>query len=202
MGTIDWTAYPISLGELQKSVTQVHPGEGFHYEWKRFKLVVRGLLYGHWNVRWREYLKTPLMAPIAHALPQLMLKVQLPYINRRYGAARRLEMLRANYDFLHDNVSPKLIHRLVLGQAVTLARWTTSTGDFVLHLDFPKRFGQEGELELGLYHEPTSRLFAFVHFSVTGPSEISIGCMQGGKPVNDPGQMTHQQLSSAFRRDM
>jgi uncharacterized protein VirK/YbjX len=198
---IDWTAYPLSLGELQKRVTQVHPGEAWPYRWKRLKLVLRGVLYGRWNVRWQEYLKSPFMAPIVNALPQLVLKVQLPYINRRYTAPDRLKKLCTHYDFLRDRVSPKLVHRLILG-AVPLARWTTTAGDFTLQLEFPKRFWQEGELELGIYHEPTGRLFAFLHFTVSGPSEISIGCMQGGKPVNESGQMTHQQLSSAFRRDM
>jgi uncharacterized protein len=199
---MDWTAYPISLGELQKSVIQVHPGAGWSYKWKRCKLVLRGLLYGRWNVRWQEYLSSPFMGTITHALPQLVLKVQLPYLNRRYDVGRRLNILRNHYDFVQDRVSGKLVHRLVLGQPVTIARWSTTTGDFSLFLDLPKRFWQEGELELGLRHEPTGRLFAFLHFTVSGPGEISIGCMQGGKPVNDPCQMTHQQLSSAFRRDM
>ena len=202
MQPVDWTAYPISLGELQKRAAQVHPGEAWEYKWKRFKLVLRGFLFGSLNVRWQEYLHTPFMGTIAHVQPQIFLKVQLPYLNRHYTAARRLEILRAHYDFLRDHVPPKLLHRLLLNEPVPIARWTTSTGDFSLHLDLPKRFWQEGELELGLYHEPTSRLVAFIHFCVSGPSEISVGCMQGGKPVTDPNQITHQQLSSAFRRDM
>ncbi len=199
---IDWTAYPISLGELQKSVAQVHPGEGWGHEWKRGKLVIRGLLFGRWNVRWQEYLNTPFMGTVAHVQPQLFLKVQLLYINRNYDAARRLKILRAHYDFLRDHVSEKLCHRLLLNEPVPIARFSTTAGDFTLRLDLPKRFWQEGELELGLYHEPTQRLITFIHFVVSGPSEISIGCMQGGKPVTDPTQITHKELASAFRRDM
>jgi uncharacterized protein VirK/YbjX len=199
---VDWTAYPISLGELQKHVTRVHPGAAWADKWKRCKLVGRGLLYGPWNVSWQEYLRSPFMGTLTDALPQIVLKVQLPYLNRRYGASKRLEILRNHYDFAQDRLSGKLLHRLVLGEPVLLARWGTSVGDFSLSLDLPKRFWQEGELELALRHEATGRLFAFLHFTVSAPGEISIGCMQGGKPVDDPTQMSHQQLSSAFRRDM
>jgi uncharacterized protein VirK/YbjX len=199
---VDWSAYPLSLGKLHDSVTRVHPGDGWDYEWKRLKLVGRGLLFGPWNVRWQAYLKNSFMSPFAQILPQLYLKVQLPYLNRNYLAERRLEILQNHYDFMRDRVSKKLCHRLVIDAPIRLARWSTTTGDFSLLLDFPKRFWQEGELEISLYHEATGRVFAFIHFTVSGPSEISIGCMQGGKPVTDPTQVSNQKLFSAFRRDM
>jgi len=199
---IEWSSYPLSLGKLHKSVALVHPGQGWMQEWKRLKLLFRGLFYGRWNVRWQEYLNTPYMIPYAQVLPQLYLKVQLPYLNRRYSTARRMEMLVHHYDFLRDGVSPKLLHRMLVDAPVCLARWETSTGDFSLQLDFPRRFWQEGELELALYNEPTARLVAFVHFTISGPGEMSIGCLQGGKPITDPNQLSHQKLGSAFRRDM
>jgi uncharacterized protein VirK/YbjX len=169
--------------------------------WKRVKLVIRAMLYGRWNVRWQEYLNTSSMRIVAWVLPQLYLKVQLPYINRHYTAGRRLEILQTHYDFMQERVSGKLWHRMLVDGPVRLARWSTSTGDFSLLLDFPKRFWQEGELELALYHEPTAWMFGFVHFSISGPNEMSIGCMQGGKPLKDA-TFSHQKLFSAFRRDM
>jgi uncharacterized protein VirK/YbjX len=197
-----WISYPISIGELQKNVALVHPGVGWRHNWKRFKLLTRGVLCGRWNVRWQEYLNTPFMTPYAEVLPQLYLKVQLPYLNRHFGAEQRLEILRTHYDFMRDHMAEKLRHRLLIDSPVYLARWATSTGDFSLYLDFPKRFWQEGEIELGLFHWPTLRLVSFIHFSITGPSEMSIGCLQGGKPVTNPNEISHQKLASAFRRDM
>jgi uncharacterized protein VirK/YbjX len=197
----DWVAFPVSLGELHKNAAKVHPDADWEGSWKRTKLLIRGAVHGRWNVRWQEYLNTPFMHPLAWVLPQLYLKIQLPYLNRHYKAEQRLRILQTHYDFMRDRMSGKLCRRLIVDGPVRLARWSTTTGDFSLMLDLPKRFWQEGELELALYHEPTNWMFAFLHFSVSGPSEISVGCMQGGKPLKDS-QVSHQQLFSAFRRDM
>jgi uncharacterized protein VirK/YbjX len=197
-----WLAYPLSLSELHKSITRVHPDPGWLGAWKRIKLVGRGLLFGRWNVRWQEYLHTPFMAPIAKAQPQLFLKVQLPYINRHYRAARRMEILRAHYDFLRDRMPEKLRQRLLLGEPLTLARWAMSTGIYSLRLGITSKYWQEGELQLDLFHEGAQRALVFMHCSVSGRSEIAIGCLQGAKPVEDPTQISNQELISAFKRDM
>jgi uncharacterized protein VirK/YbjX len=164
--------------------------------------VGRGVVFGRWNVRWQEFLKTPFMAPIAQAQPQLYLKVQLPYVNRGYAAPRRLEMLRAHYNFLRDGMPETLRQRLLIGDPLTLARWTMSTGIYSLRLGVTNKYWQEGELQLDLYHEGTKRVLAFIHCCVSGPSEISIGCLQGAKPVEDPTEVSNQELFSAFKRDM
>ncbi len=197
-----WLAYPLSFGELHKSVRQVHPGRGWDMVWKRVKLVGRGVVFGRWNVRWQQYLNTPFMRPIAAVQPQLFLKIQLPYLNRNYDVARRMQILQANYTFMRDVMGEDLRLRLLLGEPIGLTRWAMSTGTFSLRLGLTRKYWQEGEMELDLYHEGTKRVLAFIHFCVTGPSEISIGCLQGGKPVENPDEISNREIFAAFKKDM
>src|SRR5262249_55452738 len=73
---------------------------------------------------------------------------------------------------------------------------------FSLELGLTSKYFQEGEMELGFCHEETGRVLAFIHFCVSAPGEISIGCFQGGKPVEDPTQTSNREIFAAFKKEM
>jgi uncharacterized protein VirK/YbjX len=195
--------YPRLLRQLTRIAPEVVAGTGWRKTWNHVKLMLRGVAYSPWNVRWQDFLRGAAMRPIVEKHPRLILKVQVPYVNRSYRPVRRLEILQAHYRFVHERLSDAFRQRLFFGAPLCLARWDLApTGTFSLRLGLTVRYWQEGELELALYHEGLQRSCAFLHFSVTGDSEISVGCLQGAKPVEDPGQLSNQEVFSAFKREM
>jgi uncharacterized protein VirK/YbjX len=170
--------------------------------WMRFKFLVRGLVYGVWMERWLEFLEIPEMRAVARIYPRLYLKVQWPYLNSSYEPARRLEMVQSHYRFVLTRFSGPLRSRLLIPHAfLCLGKWDLpELGTFSLRLSHENPLSQEGEMLLGLHHDDTDCLYAFFCFSITGESEISVGCLQGAKP--SPGESSNKDLMIAFTRHL
>ena len=182
---------------------QLTPEKGPRGLWMRSKFLVRAARYGKSVGPWFAFLETEEMAPIARRHPHLFPKVQWPYLMRNYTPAQRLEILKNHYRVALERLSPELIGQFFFSCHVELARWKVDATDtFSLRLAFTHHHRQEGEMALGLVHETTGRCCAFFHFTITGPAEISIGCLQGCKPVEDAGQISNQELHRAFKRKM
>jgi uncharacterized protein VirK/YbjX len=96
-----------------------------------------------------------------------------------------------------------LLSRLVSTEFLPLAHWTVpELGRFSLRLSHENKFAQEGEMVLDLCQEDSKRPCALLCFSISGPSEISIGCLQGGKPVEESGDISGKDLTIALTRGM
>jgi uncharacterized protein VirK/YbjX len=159
---------------------------GSYRKWPHFKFVARGLLYGRWMRPWLQFLEAEPMLSVARQNPRLYLKVQWPYLNRNYGAQKRLEIMRCHYRFLLERIQVDLREHLLTNSFFTLARWSTpSLGTFSLRLSHQNKFSQEGEMVLSFFRDNPDRLCTLLCFTISGDSEISIGCLQGNKPMPD-----------------
>ena len=181
----------------------VAPQNSIQGAWLRFKFLARAWKYRRWTRPWFEFLQTPQMASIARRHSHLFLKVQWPYLHRACTPSRRLEILENHYRVARTRLSPELLHQIFFSPHVTLARWRVEADEvFALRLAFTDYHRQEGEIALELVHEGLERACAFVHFTFTAPGEISIGCLQGSRPVDQPGQVSNQELHRAFKKKM
>ena len=190
-------------GKLSGVALRVIPEKNSKGSWLRFKFQARALMYGIWMEPWLNFLDGPSMRPLAEAHPKLYLKIQWPYINRSYRATKRLEIIQNHYRFVLAHFSKELYFRLFFTDFLYLAKWSLpKLGTFSLRLYHANTYEQEGEMLLGLYQEESGRLCSLINFSVTAESEISIGCLQGGKPLKNPDEISNKNLTIAFTRHM
>ena len=155
--------------------------------WSTLKFVARGLLYKKWLLPWFVFLNHPALQRLAAREPGMLLRVQWPYINRGYSAARRLDLIRAHYRFMLGKVTEEMVSALFSGSSITLAEWPVPAfGNFRLSLGHAQEHGQEGEMALSLKRAADGYIVYFLQFTVgelkTGEPELVIGCLQGGSP--------------------
>jgi uncharacterized protein VirK/YbjX len=203
-GMLTWATSLLGLPmKLRKASFQLFPATGWSNSWLRFKFLVRGLIYGAWMAPWCEFLELPGMRPFAAKHGRLYLKIQWLYLNDKYRPGKRLEIVRNHYQFVLDRFPKELLSRLTSAEFLHLAYWTVpDLGRFSLRLSHENNFAQEGEMVLDLCHEDSKRPCALLCFSISGLSEISIGCLQGGKPVAGDEEISSKDLTIALTRGM
>jgi uncharacterized protein VirK/YbjX len=195
------------MGRLLGAAPCLIQDGGIGGAWQKFKFVGRGLAYGRWMAPWLEYLDSPAMKTVTQVHPRLYLKVQWPYINSSWDAARRLELLRQHFDFVLGQLSKEARARLLFTEFLELARWEIERmGRFSFRLSHGNKFVQEGEMVLSLHHENTNRSCALAHFSISRDAEnrpeIVIGCFQGGKPAEDPDEISTRDMVIGFKKHL
>jgi uncharacterized protein VirK/YbjX len=194
------------ISNLSEATPQAVQYDGWQEPWLRFKFLARALAYGVWVDPWLQFLKKPAMKEVVKANPRVFLKIQWRYLNASYDPATRLEVLQSHYRFLLK-LPAQQRSKLLFQPFCPLARLELGAlGVVSLRLSHLNKYMQEGEMVLDLYHEDTKRFCALFFFSITaekaGQAELSIGCLQGNKPVEATSQLSNKDLITAVTREL
>jgi uncharacterized protein VirK/YbjX len=157
--------------------------------YKRAKYCVRGLVCPAATAEWFQLLENPALAGVVRRDPNLLQKLQRPYLASIFPTSERLRVLRQHYQFVLDRLSARLVAEIYSPTGKCLASLPAEgVGDFELRLGF-SRLDKEGELSLRLWDCQTDRplftlTFSVAHFDA-GRREIIIGGLQGNRLALD-----------------
>ncbi len=148
---------------------------------RRWKFVVRSVLYGASHRSWLDYLGRQVwLHRMVLLRPELAERLHRPYQCARFNRWARLEALQAHYDVCTALGWQALCLRMAR-EALVLARLDAARQpELCIELGYDARFGKEGEWVLNL-RSGTRRCYTMVlgfRRHASGHS-LHIGCLQG-----------------------
>ena len=148
---------------------------------RRWKFMVRSVLYGASHRSWLEYLRRHAwLHRMVLLRPELTERLHRPYQCARFDRWARLEALRAHYDVCAAIGWQALCLRMAR-QALVLARLDAARSpDLRLELGYDPRFGKEGEWVLNLCSAERRCYTMVLGFRSHAAGHcLHIGCLQG-----------------------
>lgn len=152
------------------------------------KLLLRALWHRTATRDWlAEINGSPLLRALAAARPRLVVKVHRPYLTGTLAPRRRVDVLRAHYDFVQRRGLGALTLAAARG-GVVLARFEGKSGTaYRLELRAIEPMEREGELALQLFcADELLYSTAFAFFRDGAAPVLGVGCLQGPKGDGAP----------------
>lgn len=150
-----------------------------------WKYLLRSFTIYPWSQRWARYLTEHEHGKQLAALqPQLLFKLQRPYLRKQVSTSQKLTWLRQHYGWMLSQWSWPFVHQLYKQGGIELARIPAERGEhYQLMLRPTARCDKEGDLMLVL--EQGQEPLAFISFTLHRINKewvANIGCLQGPRP--------------------
>lgn len=150
-----------------------------------WKYLLRSLTSYSSSREWASYLTEHEHGrQLAQLQPQLLFKLQRPYLRKQVSTAQKLTWLRQHYGWMLSQWSWPFVHRLFKQGGIALAAIPGDDGnDYALWLRPTARCDKEGDLMLTL--EQGDEPLAFISFTLHRINHewvANIGCLQGPRP--------------------
>ena len=177
------------LRKLRHAAIFIHSGSGLGSGYKRMKYCMRGLIFAASTEEWLQILETPALAVVVRHSPKIFQKLQRPYLTSTLRTHERLATLRQHYQFVLHHFSPGLLREISSHSGRILSPLPADGSvNYDLRLNL-SRLDKEGELAISLVNRENGAVLFFLTFSITrfttGPTEITIGGLQGNRRAND-----------------
>lgn len=150
----------------------------------RYMLFVRGLTSPQLTLEWLKLWHSPVLAPLKHSHPRVLLKLQRPYLQRRFSPEDRFEILRQHYSFVSGSLQAEAVKEISTCPGVLLGDLPVpEVGHFGIRLLYDNFFEKEGDFTLTFHDEekkaPVIALTFCVSSNRPGQRAICIGGLQG-----------------------
>ena len=150
----------------------------------RYMLFVRGLTAPELTLDWLKLWRSPVLAPLKHSHPRVLLKLQRPYLQRRFSPQERFEVLREHYSFVAGALQTTAVKEISTCPGVLLADLPVpEVGHFGIRLLYDNFFEKEGDFTLTFHDEekkaPVIALTFCISSNKPGKRVIFIGGLQG-----------------------
>ena len=174
---------------LYTSLTGTHPGLSYVREY--LKLTLRARLNSALSKRWIAFWNsTSLLAEIARSEPSVLKKVFRPYLTNCLCSYDRFDVLTSHYTLITQQGLGDIVLRATKTPILLCEFSGRSEHLYQIRLVVDNTMEREGEMVLQLFGAG-SVLFsvAFTFFDHTRAPTVAIGCLQGGRSVDNQEQI-------------
>ena len=170
--------------KLLRHAHQIYPSLNLVDLKSRFAICARGIFAPYLTHKWLDLLECESLLPLVQKHPQVLFKLQQPYLRKGLGVKQRWNILQNHYLFALETFSAPALRNIFLSRGPIIAELDfADIGRFSIRLCYNSNSAKEGELSLVLYGELQQEcvfgLTFCVSFSQTNSSEIFIGGLQG-----------------------
>ncbi|MEO8600332.1 MAG: DUF535 family protein, partial [bacterium] len=187
------TRHEPSLSPITLLSGLVDSRPGFPYVWDFLKLKTRSYANFKLTQKWVSYWNSSqIFAEIARSKPFVLKKIYRPYITNRMCCNDRFNVLTSHYAFIAQHGLGASILR-ASNSPVLLAQFSGKSGSsYQIQLLADGTLEREGELVLQMVSdEIVLYSVAFTFFAHAGILSIVIGCLQGGRSIDNLDQIRH-----------
>jgi uncharacterized protein VirK/YbjX len=151
----------------------------------RLKMTIGALLWPVATQNWLNFVDaTPFLRDAIAQQPKLITKIYRPFLNRAYGCAERVEVLKTHYQRVQDLGLTELTTRALVTPQTIYQGITKSETPFEFRLSATQQGHREGEFCLSLIYQDHSLFEMNCTLALQGgKSYLMVGRLQGTSQV-------------------